>query len=45
VIGVVEMVNARSAGVCFTVHPVTGDTSKALIEANQVLVSDGGICV
>jgi pyruvate,water dikinase len=33
-VGTVEMVNARSAGVCFTVHPVTGDPSKAVIEAN-----------
>ncbi|RJX26772.1 MAG: hypothetical protein C4554_05330 [Dethiobacter sp.] len=33
-VGVVEMVNARCAGVCFTVHPITGDTLKAMIEAN-----------
>ena len=33
-VGVVEMINARCAGVCFTVHPVTGDTLKAMIEAN-----------
>jgi pyruvate,water dikinase len=33
-VGAVEMVNARSAGVCFTVHPVTGDPTKAVIEAN-----------
>jgi pyruvate,water dikinase len=33
-VGVVEMVNARCAGVCFTVHPVTGDPLKAVIEAN-----------
>jgi pyruvate,water dikinase len=33
-VGVVQMVNARSAGVCFTVHPVTGDLAKAVVEAN-----------
>ena len=33
-VGVLEMVNARCAGVCFTVHPVTGDPLKAMIEAN-----------
>lgn len=33
-VGVVEMVYARSAGVCFTIHPVTGDPLKAVIEAN-----------
>ena len=33
-IGVVELVNARCAGVCFTVHPVTGDPSRAVIESN-----------
>jgi pyruvate,water dikinase len=36
-VGVVEMVNARCAGVCFTVHPVTGDLAKAMIEANYGL--------
>jgi pyruvate,water dikinase len=33
-VGVVEMVNALCAGVCFTIHPVTGDPTKAVIEAN-----------
>ena len=33
-VAVLQMVNARSAGVCFTIHPVTGDSGKALIEAN-----------
>jgi pyruvate,water dikinase len=33
-VGVVELVNARSAGVCFTIHPVTGDPLKAVIESN-----------
>ncbi|MEM2907769.1 MAG: phosphoenolpyruvate synthase [Candidatus Hadarchaeales archaeon] len=29
-----KMVNARSAGVLFTIHPVTGDPSKIVIEGN-----------
>lgn len=29
-----KMVNARSAGICFTVDPVTGSTSKMVIEGN-----------
>jgi pyruvate,water dikinase len=29
-----KMVNARSSGICFTVNPVTGDTSKIIIDAN-----------
>jgi len=33
-VGVLEMVNARCAGVCFTIHPVTGDPLKAMIEGN-----------
>ncbi|MGD0231336.1 MAG: PEP/pyruvate-binding domain-containing protein [Syntrophorhabdales bacterium] len=33
-VGVVELVNARGAGVCFTVHPVTGDPHTAVIESN-----------
>lgn len=33
-VGVVKMVNARSAGIGFTVNPITGDTSKVVIEAN-----------
>jgi len=33
-VGIVKMVNARSAGVCFTVNPITGDPLKAVIEAN-----------
>ena len=32
-VGVVKMVNAKTAGVSFSVHPVTGDTSKIMIEA------------
>jgi pyruvate,water dikinase len=31
---VLKMVPARAAGVCLTVHPVTGDETKALIESN-----------
>jgi pyruvate,water dikinase len=33
-IAVSKMVNARSAGITFTVNPVTGDTSKIIIDAN-----------
>jgi pyruvate,water dikinase len=33
-VAVLKMVNARSAGVCFTADPNTGDTSKIKIEAN-----------
>jgi pyruvate,water dikinase len=33
-IAVSKMVNARSAGIAFTVEPVTGDTSKIVIDAN-----------
>jgi pyruvate,water dikinase len=33
-IAVPKMVNARSAGITFTVNPVTGDTSKIIIDAN-----------
>ena len=33
-VGVVELVNARCAGVCFTVDPVTGDPGRAVIESN-----------
>ena len=33
-VAIVKMVNARSAGVAFTVEPVSGDTSKIIIEAN-----------
>ena len=33
-IAVSKMVNARSSGVAFTVNPVTGDTSKIIIDAN-----------
>ena len=32
-VGVQKMVNAKAAGVMFTLHPVTGDTSKIIIEA------------
>ena len=31
---VLEMVNARSAGVCLTVHPISGDDTKAVVESN-----------
>jgi pyruvate,water dikinase len=31
---ILKMVPARAAGVCFTVHPTTGDETKALIESN-----------
>ncbi len=41
-VGVLEMVDARSAGVCFTVHPVDGDLDRAVIEANWGL---GESCV
>lgn len=33
-VGVVHLVKVRSAGVCFTIHPITGDPVKAMIEAN-----------
>jgi pyruvate,water dikinase len=33
-VGVIELVNARCAGVCFTVDPVTGDPTRAVIESN-----------
>jgi pyruvate,water dikinase len=33
-VGVVELVNARCAGVCFTVDPITGDPGRAVIESN-----------
>ncbi|MCE4608039.1 MAG: phosphoenolpyruvate synthase, partial [Caldisphaeraceae archaeon] len=33
-VGVQKMVNAKAAGVMFTLHPVTGDTSKIVIEGN-----------
>lgn len=33
-VAVVRLVNARSSGICFTVDPVTGDSSKIIIEAN-----------
>lgn len=33
-IGIVELVNARCAGVCFTVDPVSGDPARAVIESN-----------
>ncbi|MCP8308617.1 MAG: phosphoenolpyruvate synthase [archaeon] len=32
-VGVQKMVNAKAAGVIFTLHPVTGDRSKILIES------------
>ena len=33
-VGIVELVNARCAGVCFTIDPVTGDPLRAVIESN-----------
>ena len=33
-VAVSKMVNARSAGIAFTVDPVTGDTSRIVIDAN-----------
>jgi pyruvate,water dikinase len=33
-VAVQKMVNAKSAGVLFTLHPATGDTTKIVIEAN-----------
>jgi pyruvate,water dikinase len=33
-VAVSKMVNARSAGIAFTVNPVTGDSSKIIIDAN-----------
>jgi pyruvate,water dikinase len=33
-VAVTKMVNARSAGIAFTVEPVTADTSKIVIDAN-----------
>jgi pyruvate,water dikinase len=31
---ILKMVPARTAGVCLTIHPITGDETKALIESN-----------
>ena len=31
---ILKMVNARAAGVCLTVHPITGDDSCALVESS-----------
>jgi len=33
-VGIQKMVNSKSAGVTFTINPVTGDTSKIVIEGN-----------
>lgn len=33
-VGIVKMVNAKSAGIGFTVDPVTADDSKVIVEAN-----------
>ncbi len=33
-VGVVQMVNAKAAGIGFTVDPVSGDLSKIIVEAN-----------
>jgi pyruvate,water dikinase len=31
---VLKMVNAKAAGVCLTVHPITGDNTQAMVESN-----------
>ena len=31
---VLKMVNAKAAGVCLTVHPITGDDTEAMVESN-----------
>jgi pyruvate,water dikinase len=31
---VLQMVNARAAGVCLTVHPISGDDTEAVVESN-----------
>jgi pyruvate,water dikinase len=36
-VGVQKMVNARAAGVMFTINPVTGDTNQIVIEGNYGL--------
>lgn len=45
-IAIPKMINARAAGIGFTVDPVSGDTSKIIIEANwglgEGVVSGGG---
>ncbi|MBF7084448.1 PEP/pyruvate-binding domain-containing protein [Desulfallas sp. Bu1-1] len=33
-VAVIKMVNAKAAGVLFTINPITGDRSKMLVEAN-----------
>ena len=33
-VGVLELVDARSAGVAFTLDPVTGDRGRLVVEAN-----------
>ena len=33
-VAIIKMVNAKSAGIGFTVNPITGDESKVIIEAN-----------
>ncbi|MBC8274354.1 MAG: hypothetical protein H8E40_05215 [Chloroflexi bacterium] len=33
-VGVQKMVNARAAGVCFTIHPTTGDDTNVVLEGN-----------
>ena len=42
-VAVSKMVNARSAGIGFTVDPVSGDTSKIIIDANWGL-GEGVVC-
>lgn len=33
-VGVVELINARSSGVAFSIHPVTGNRDRIVVEAN-----------
>jgi pyruvate, water dikinase len=47
-VAIPKMVNARAAGIAFTVNPVDGDTSKIILEANWGLgegVVSGAECV
>ncbi len=36
-VGVIKMVNAKAAGVLFTINPITGDRAKMIVEANYGL--------
>jgi len=47
-VAIPKMVNARAAGIAFTVHPVDGDTNRVILEANWGLgegVVSGAECV